>query len=211
MSAEVTSPSANSGPILSFPAPNTDSPVPQDPSPTTQPSISPVASTRRPVSLLALAGQWLAIFALAGGCYFLISHFLLTSVRVVGISMVPTLQDSQRYLLNRWVLYFRAPHRDDIVVLRDPADNGFSVKRVVAVGGDIVRFSNGRVYVNDRELQEPYLAPGTATFTSYAAQARTFTCSKDQYFVLGDNRPRSVDSRAYGPVPRANILGLIIR
>lgn len=209
MIAEVTSPGPNSEPLLSLPVPNPGAPVLQEPSPASSPAAPRAAASPRRGSWLALAGQWVAILGLAAGSYLLISHFFLQSVKVVGISMVPTLQDSQRYLLNRWVLYFRAPHRDDIVVLRDPADNGFSVKRVVAVGGDTVRFAKGHVYVNDHELPEPYLAPGTATFS--ASHAQTFTCSKDQYFVLGDNRPRSVDSRSYGPVPRANILGLIIR
>ena len=158
---------------------------------------------------MSLTGQWAVIVLLAAGCYFLISHFFLQSVRVVGISMVPTLQDSQRYLLNRWVLFLRAPHRDDIVVLRDPSDNGYSVKRVVAVAGDSVQIDKGHVYVNGRQIEEPYLTPGTFTFPTNERQ--TFTCSKNEFFVLGDNRLRSIDSRVYGPVPRANILGLIIR
>jgi signal peptidase I len=158
-----------------------------------------------------MAGQWATILVLAAACYFFISHFLLQSVRVVGISMVPTLQDSQRYLLNRWVLFLRAPRRDDIVVLRDPSDHGYSVKRIVAVAGDSVRLENGHVYVNGQQLEEPYLAPGTSTFPSPTNERQTFTCSKNGFFVLGDNRPRSIDSRVYGPVPRGNILGLIIR
>lgn len=165
----------------------------------------------RRTSWASLVGQWAAILILAAGCYFVISRFFLQSVKVVGISMVPTLQDSQRYLLNRWVLFLRAPHRDDIVVLRDPGDNGYSVKRIVAVAGDSVRFGNGHVYVNGRQLDEPYLAPGTPTFPSATTERQAFTCAKNEFFVLGDNRPRSIDSRAYGPVPRANILGLIIR
>src|SRR5689334_1803400 len=63
--------------------------------------------------------------------YFLISHYFVQSVRVVGMSMIPTLRDSQFYLLNRWVLHFRSPHRSEIVVLRDPMDGGFAVKRIV--------------------------------------------------------------------------------
>jgi signal peptidase I len=165
----------------------------------------------RRASWLSLAGQWVAIVVLAAACYFLFSHFLLQSVRVAGISMLPTLQDSQRYLLNRWVLFVRAPHRDEIVVLRDPSDNGYSVKRVVAVAGDSVELNNGHVYVNGVQLREPYLTPGTPTFPSPVNERSTFTCSKNEFFVLGDNRPRSIDSRLYGPVPRANILGLIIR
>jgi len=154
--------------------------------------------------------QCLSVLALAVACYFVISHFFLQSVRVVGLSMIPTLHDSQHYLLNRWVYYFRSPHRSDVVVLRDPSDNGFSVKRIIAAAGDSVYLKEGNVYVNGRKLDEPYLSAGTSTFTYLKFKNELVMCGKDQYFVLGDNRENSVDSRAYGPVPRQNILGLIV-
>jgi len=177
----------------------------------TSPAEPDKAPAPRRNAWASLTGQWAAIVVLAAACYFLISHFFLQSVKVVGISMVPTLQDSQRYLLNRWVLFFRAPHRDDIVVLRDPSDNGFSVKRIVAVAGDSIQLNHGHVFVNGRQLDEPYLAQATSTFPSPTNERQTFRCSTNEFFVLGDNRPRSIDSRVYGPVPRGNILGLIIR
>ncbi len=155
-------------------------------------------------------GQAATLMALAGACYFLISHFLVQSVKVVGVSMAPTLHNSQRYLLNRWVYHFRAPQKADVVVIRDPLDNGFSVKRVIATAGDSVYLKDGDVYVNGQKLAEPYLAPGTHTYASERSE-QLFKCGRDQYFLLGDNRLNSVDSRAYGPVPRQSILGLIIR
>ena len=69
---------------------------------------------------------------------------------------------------------------------------------------------DGRVYVNGCKLDEPYLAPGTPTFTDSKYRDQLILCGKDQFFVLGDNRLNSIDSRAYGPVPRRNILGPII-
>ena len=156
------------------------------------------------------AAQFVLVGLLACASYFFFSHFFLQSVKVVGISMVPTLQDSRQYLLNRWVLHVRAPRRTDVVVLRDPMDNGFSVKRVVAVGGDSVCLMHGSVYVNGQKLNEPYLLPGTATFPSPSLEQQFFKCAPDQFFVLGDNRNFSIDSRAYGPVPRRNILGLLL-
>jgi signal peptidase I len=124
--------------------------------------------------------------------------------------MVPTLQDSQFYLLNRWVLHVRAPQRSEIVVLRDPLDGGFAVKRVIAVAGDSVYLRGGYLYVNGQRLDEPYLPPGTLTFTSSPLPDQLFKCKVGQYFVLGDNRSNSLDSRTYGPVSRRDILGLII-
>jgi signal peptidase I len=155
--------------------------------------------------------QYLVLAVLAVASYYFCSHFLLQSVRVVGLSMVPNLHDSQCYLLNRWILLVRSPHPSDIVVLRDPLDHGFSVKRVIAAEGDSVDLKDGAVYVNGRKLQEAYLAPGTATFPLSRSRDQLFHCGKGEVFVLGDNRSNSVDSRAYGPVPRQNILGLLIR
>ncbi len=83
------------------------------------------------------------------------------------------------------------------------------MKRIVAIAGDSVCFRRGRVYVNGGELTEPYLSPNTPTFANSSAREQTFVCGKNDYFVLGDNRMKSVDSRYFGPVPRDNILGLL--
>jgi len=173
--------------------------------------MQPARATSGRRVLLRQFGQAMGLLACAFISYFLISHYLVQSVRVVGMSMVPTLQDSQFYLLNRWVLHFRPPQRSEIVVLRDPLDGGFAVKRVVAVAGDSVYLSDGFIYVNGAKLEEPYLPDGTLTFTSSNARDQLFKCQAGQYFVMGDNRGNSLDSRTYGPVMRRDILGLIIR
>ena len=166
---------------------------------------------RRPgVPILRQAFQCLALAVLTASSYFLISQFLLQSVKVVGRSMVPTLSDSQQYLLNRWVYYVHSPRHADIVVLRDPTDNGFSVKRIVATPGESICLKDGNVYVNGCKLNEPYLVPGTPTFRDPNSRDQLILCGKDQFFLLGDNRQNSIDSRTYGPVPRKNILGPIV-
>ena len=179
--------------------------------PTGQVSVPSLSHIRaRFLSLLWPSCQILALAALVIASYFFVSRFLLQSVKVVGVSMAPTLLDSQRYLLNRWVFYVRSPHRADVVVIRDPADSGFSVKRVVAVCGDSLYLKDGDVYLNGRKLSEPYLAPDTPTFTNSKFKNQLIVCGKNQYFLLGDNRMNSADSRSYGPVARGNILGLIV-
>ena len=155
--------------------------------------------------------QCLGVAAVAMASYLFISHFVLESVAVVGSSMAPTLCDSQHYLLNRWIYCFHAPSRKEIVVLRDPADNGLSVKRIIATAGDSVYFKDGGLYVNGRRLQEPYLAAGTVTLSNSNFRNELIVCGRGRCFVLGDNRENSIDSRSYGPVPIENILGFVIR
>jgi signal peptidase I len=176
------------------------------------PDLLPIArKPRRPIRpILRQTGQFLAVGLMAVASYLVVSHFVLQSVKVVGRSMVPTLSDSQHYLLNRWIYYLRSPQQSDIVVLRDPIDNGYSVKRVIAAPGDSVYLKDGNVYVNGCKLRETYLVPGTPTLTESRYRDQLILCGKGQFFVLGDNRTNSVDSRSYGPVPLKNILGPIV-
>ncbi len=166
---------------------------------------------RRASLTLRRIGQGLAILALATASYFFVSRFVVQSVTVSGSSMSPALSNGDHYLLNRWIFHVRAPHRSEIVVLRDPLDQGYSVKRIIAVAGDLVSVKQGRVYINGREYQESYLTPGTVTLANWPATEQAFTCGQGQYFLLGDNRNNSIDSRTYGVVPRGNILGLVVR
>lgn len=170
-------------------------------------SQKPALNSGRFLKQLALL---VVIAALSIGCYLSVSRCLVQSIEVVGESMVPTLQSGNHYILNRWAFHNAAPQRGDVVVLRDPADHGFSVKRIIAVGGESVHFVNGKVMVNGEVLKEPYLKTGTYTFTYSKAREQFITCGEDQYFVLGDNRPASIDSRAYGTVSRKDILGRVV-
>jgi signal peptidase I len=177
------------------------------------PDLLPLARKARRLIcwILRQTVQCLVVVVLATAGYFVISHFVLQSVRVVGRSMVPTLYDSQHYFLNRWIYRIHPPRRLDIVVLRDPDDDGLSVKRVVATPGESIFLKDGHVYVNGCELNEPYLVSGTRTFTDSNYRSELILCGKDQFFVLGDNRLNSTDSRTYGPVPRGRVLGPLIR
>lgn len=166
---------------------------------------------RAGLTLLAQIFQCFVVGALGLTSYYLISTYLVQSVKVVGTSMVPTLHDSDHYLLNRWVYHFRSPSRKDIVVIRDPSAKCFAVKRIIGVGGDSVFLKDGAVYVNGIKLSEPYLPDGTPTYACGKVQQQMIVCGKDQYFLLGDNRMNSADSRVYGLVPRQNILGMIVR
>jgi signal peptidase I len=160
--------------------------------------------------LLKQAMACVLVAALAYGSFQFVTHYVLQSVQVVGASMSPTLHDSERYVLNRWVYHVREPQPKDIVVLRDPVDNCYAIKRIVARQGDAVHLKAGQIYVNGKLLDEPYLPAGTPTFPNPNYREQFIVCGVDKYFVLGDNRNNSADSRIYGAVSRQNILGLVV-
>jgi signal peptidase I len=158
----------------------------------------------RQIGLLTL------IIFLSIGSYMLINRCFLGSIQIVGKSMAPTLPENSRYILNRWKLRDYVPKVSDIVVIKDPEDHELSVKRIVAVEGQCVHFKDGKVFVDGKELDEPYLRRGTHTYTYAQKHEQLILCGKNQVFVLGDNRTESVDSRAYGPVTRESIQGLVM-
>ncbi|HEY9171643.1 MAG TPA: signal peptidase I [Verrucomicrobiae bacterium] len=161
-------------------------------------------------SPLQFAFQGVAIVCLLVASYWFFSHFVIQSVRVSGISMAPTLGDEDFYLVNRAACLFRAPQRGEIVVLRDPTDQTYAVKRVIGAAGDTVDLRDGKIFLNGEQLDETYLPKGTQTFP-FTTLRLTVQCGPDQYFVLGDNRFFSSDSRSYGPVRRDAILGFVVR
>jgi len=162
-----------------------------------------------PRRVIRHALSYLLILVAAYGFYQFSHKYLLHSVQVDGNSMLPTLPNASSYLLNRLVYLLREPKPSEIVVLRDPENNGYAVKRIVATPGDSVYVKGGQLFVNGKLLPEPYLERGTKTFASPHYRAQMWVCGLNQYFVLGDNRNQSADSRIYGAVPRQNILGLV--
>jgi signal peptidase I len=135
---------------------------------------------------------------------FFIITFLYQPVRVEGTSMMPRLGDQDRLFINKFVYHFEDIHHGDVVVFHYPRDPQKSyIKRVIAVPGDELRIDDGRTYVNGRLLPEPYVPRKFHDSRSQDA----IVIPADQYFVMGDHRSISSDSRDFGPVARELIYG----
>ena len=130
--------------------------------------------------------------------------FLYQPVKVEGTSMMPGLDDQERIFINKFVYRWEPISRGDIVVFHYPRDPSKSyIKRVIAVSGDRVRIDQGQVYVNGDRLEESYVPPQYDDVRSLAEISVPQNC----YFVLGDHRSSSSDSRDFGPVPRRFVYG----
>ena len=124
--------------------------------------------------------------------------------------MYPTLSDAGQYWVNRFCYVINEPRQEDIVVVKDPQDNGLDVKRIIATPGQSIRIKDGRVYVDGKLLKEPYLLPNTTTYANNRSGNEFISIGKNQFFVMGDNRGNSADSRIFGTVPRKSILGKVV-
>ena len=135
---------------------------------------------------------------------FLVARVFVQNYQVDGPSMTPTLLNSQYILVNKADYYMHAPQRGDVIVFRYPRDPSRDfVKRVIGIPGDTVYVAgNGVVTVDGVTLNEPY----TNNQLNYYGPEH-WTLAAGQYFVLGDNRGDSSDSRDWGPVPLGDIIG----
>lgn len=138
----------------------------------------------------------------------LANRFLYSSLVVVGGSMNPTLRDGDWRLVNRWHHHWFGVERGDLAVLREPVTRIQVVKRIIGLPGDVVQLQEDGVYVNRRRLFEPYLPRDTYTWSRLMG-TQPFPLGTGKYFVMGDNRLRSLDSRWYGPVSESDILGIV--
>jgi signal peptidase I len=134
-----------------------------------------------------------------------------TLFRNASRSMEPTIAEGNVFLVSAWSYLRRAPGTGDIVVFRYPPDPDVEyVKRVIACCGAWVEMRDGAVLVNNKVLAEPYLASGRVV-NEKAETMAPLRVPENGYFVLGDNRANSSDSRYWGFVPRRNILGRVLR
>jgi signal peptidase I len=167
--------------------------------------------------------DWVVTIVVAVGAVLAIKAWVVNPYRIPSSSMEPTLHCaepaagceagfSDRVLANRFIYHFRDPHRGEIVVFETPpaaeqCENGAGgetfVKRIVGLPNETVQERGGTVYINNRRLDEPYIIPVRRGDGSTQA----VQLGDDQYFMMGDNRASSCDSRQWGAVPRDNLIG----
>ena len=148
--------------------------------------------------------MWLRDLVISAAISVLIITFLYQPVRVEGTSMLPRLEDHDRLFINKFVYDFESIQRGDVVVFHYPRDPEKSyIKRVIALPGDHLRIDRGQVWINGRRLRESYV-PLLYRDTRSMAE---MVVPDDTYFMMGDHRSISSDSREFGPVERDLIYG----
>jgi signal peptidase I len=151
-----------------------------------------------------LFSAWMRDLIISLGISAFIIVFLYQPVKVEGTSMMPSLDDQERIFINKFVYRIEPIQRGDIVVFRYPRDPAKSfIKRVIGVAGDHVRIVDGRVLLNGKMLLEDYVPGAYEDGRSYPE----IVVPPDEYFVLGDHRSLSNDSRDFGPVDVSYIYG----
>jgi len=193
--------------LPSPPAPPTDS-VAQPIAPEAADGVPAVAAADTAPWTRMWGEIWSAVQTLVSAAVYatLIVTFGFQVARVDGLSMAPTLEDHDRLIVNKLVYELGDPRPGDIVMLYYPINpEKMFVKRVIAKEGDTVRIVDGRVYVNDIPLHDEYVPAEFRSHDDYGPQV----VQQGYYFVMGDHRNNSSDSRHWGPVPKKYIVGKV--
>lgn len=146
------------------------------------------------------------VIVLAVGIFLIVYLLILRPHKIKGQSMHPNFPDGE-YLLTEKVSYYRDdPQRGDVVVFKPPISEDEFIKRIIGLPGDTVSLLGGKVLVNDQLLNEDYI-PVDTNAGAFLAEGQKYVVPEGNYFVMGDNRPHSSDSRSWGPITKKVITG----
>lgn len=159
--------------------------------------------------VVSFVGDTVQSFVLAGAIFAVVYLFLLQPHQVVGDSMLPNFENGEYILTDKISYKTREPQRGEVIVFKAPTslEKDF-IKRVIAKSGDKIKLYGGKIYLNGEELKEKYIPTDFKTFSSRAIQENIeYEVPQGSYFVLGDNRLNSSDSREWGFLKRDAIIG----
>ena len=151
----------------------------------------------------------LEVIVFAVGIFFFVYLLIMRPHKIKGASMTPTYPDGEYLLTEKVTYYLRDPKRGDVVVFTPPiSDIDEFIKRVIALPGETVMIKGGRVYIDNELLEESYIDNSMQTRGgTFLSEGQSFKVPPDLYFVMGDNRPNSSDSRYWGPITKSEITG----
>ena len=171
---------------------------------------TPSAEARSRKKKLNPVGEWIVVVAVAVSSALLVRAYVVQQFAVEGESMLNTLHDGDRVLVNRLSYRLHDPRRGDVVVLQR-FDGGTTerdlIKRVVGLPGEVVEVRSCVVYIDDRPLTEPYIDAEIQARDGCGPDQPPLPVADDTVFVLGDHRGKSSDSRAFGAVPYDLLIG----
>lgn len=157
--------------------------------------------------------DWIKALLVAFILAALVRYFLFAPIVVDGHSMMPTLHNHDRLIINKIAYNIGKPHRFDIIVFHATPTKDF-IKRVIGLPGDHIKYRNDTLYVNGKAYKEPYLNQykkhWQGNFTLNFPKNGVYTVPKGDLFVMGDNRPQSEDSRIIGPIPLKKVVGKVV-
>lgn len=163
-------------------------------------------------AIIVFVMEILETIVFVGSIFIVVYLFIIQPNQIKGSSMEPTFHNGNYIFTSKVTYKLRSPIQGDVVVFHAPRNPDLEyIKRVIGLPGDTVLIQNKNVFVNGKALTEPYISDFTTVgLAGFAQEGVPFTVPEGYYFVMGDNRPRSSDSREFGPISYQSIIGQVI-
>jgi len=162
-------------------------------------------------SIINFVMDILETIVFVGSLFIVVYLFVAQPNQVKGASMDPTFATGDYIFTSKVTYKMRSFHRGDVVVFKSPHNPDIEyIKRIIGVPGDVVMVKDSEVFVNGRQLTENYIAAKTNLWEGgFSKNGEGTTVAEGMLFVMGDNRPRSSDSREFGPITQASVIGQV--